>query len=208
MLEFWNERYRQESFAYGTSPNQYFKAQLDQLAPGSLLLPAEGEGRNAVYAASLGWTVTAFDLSPAGRDKALQLAAEAQASFDYLVGDFGSLQLPDRQYDAMALIYAHFPPDVREDYFQRLEQYLKPGGHLIFEGFSKAQLDYQARQPQAGGPKRSDMLFDEAEMRRFFPTCDPLTLKTVEVDLQEGQYHRGRGSVVRLLARKRAVPQG
>lgn len=46
--------------AYGTEPNAFFKAQLDQLTPGRLLLPAEGEGRNAVYAAKKGWEVAAF----------------------------------------------------------------------------------------------------------------------------------------------------
>ena len=52
MKDFWNERYDEESYAYGNSPNVFFKQQLDKLKVGSLLLPAEGEGRNAVYALS------------------------------------------------------------------------------------------------------------------------------------------------------------
>jgi len=76
MIDFWNARYAAAEYAYGTEPNAFFKAQLDQLTPGRLLLPAEGEGRNAVYAAKKGWEVVAFDQSDAGQKKALKLAKE------------------------------------------------------------------------------------------------------------------------------------
>ena len=72
--DFWNERYAQKEFVYGTQPNTFFKEQLDKLDTGNILLPAEGEGRNAVFAASQGWDVLAFDISESGKKKAIQLA--------------------------------------------------------------------------------------------------------------------------------------
>ena len=72
----WNSRYSAEEYAYGEEPNAFIKQQLDNLIPGKILFPAEGEGRNAVYAAKLGWNVEAFDLSTEGREKALSLAAQ------------------------------------------------------------------------------------------------------------------------------------
>ena len=81
MKDFWNQRYAEEEYAYGTEPNAFFKAQLDQRTPGRLLLPAEGEGRNAVYAAKKGWEVVAFDQSDAGQKKALKLAKETLVKF-------------------------------------------------------------------------------------------------------------------------------
>ena len=51
MKDFWNDRYGRAEYAYGKNPNVFFKEQLDLLPPGKILLPAEGEGRNAVYAA-------------------------------------------------------------------------------------------------------------------------------------------------------------
>lgn len=48
MKDFWNERYSREEFIYGKQPNEFFKEQLDKLKTGSILLPAEGEGRNAL----------------------------------------------------------------------------------------------------------------------------------------------------------------
>jgi hypothetical protein len=63
MKDFWNERYGWDESAYGEQPNEYFKKQLAQLEPGEILMPAEGEGRNAVHAAKSGWHVKAFDTS-------------------------------------------------------------------------------------------------------------------------------------------------
>ena len=73
MKEFWNDRYAKETYVYGTSPNAFFKEQLRLLDVGTILLPAEGEGRNAVYAAKLGWDVYAFDYSAHAHHKAIKL---------------------------------------------------------------------------------------------------------------------------------------
>lgn len=52
--EFWNERYSANETVYGDKPNKFFKQFIDTHKPGKILLPAEGEGRNALYAASKG----------------------------------------------------------------------------------------------------------------------------------------------------------
>lgn len=69
MTEFWNQRYASVDYAYGTSPNLFYREKLEFVSPGKILFPAEGEGRNAVYAAKSGWNVTAFDLSTEGKKK-------------------------------------------------------------------------------------------------------------------------------------------
>lgn len=68
-IERWNERYSKQEFAYGEEPNNYLKEQLEKFTVGTILFPAEGEGRNAVFAAKLGWTVSAFDISAQGKTK-------------------------------------------------------------------------------------------------------------------------------------------
>ena len=80
--ERWNDRYSNEEFAYGENPNNYLKEQLEKLPAGNILFPAEGEGRNAVFAAKLGWAVSAFDISDKGKKKALQLAAKNNVNID------------------------------------------------------------------------------------------------------------------------------
>src|SRR5215210_6500958 len=90
-IDRWNERYSKDEFAYGEQPNNYLKEQLEKLDLGSILFPAEGEGRNAVFAAKLGWTVSAFDISVEGKNKALRLAQVNKVTIDYQVGDLQTL---------------------------------------------------------------------------------------------------------------------
>ncbi len=61
MHSIWNERFSNQEYVYGEEPNVFFAAQLTKLEKGIIILPCEGEGRNAAYAASKGWVVKAFD---------------------------------------------------------------------------------------------------------------------------------------------------
>ena len=76
MKEFWNNIYKKKEYAYGKEPNKYFKKEIDKINPGKILLAAEGEGRNAVYAASIGWEVYAYDFSEFAYQKAVSLSKE------------------------------------------------------------------------------------------------------------------------------------
>ena len=115
-LQRWEDRYSEEGFAFGTAPNEYLRTKLKQFTPGSILFGAEGEGRNAVYAAQAGWESYAFDISMAGKKKAMQLAADSGVSIHYDVGLLPGLSYQEAQFDAIALIYAHFPPDIKSAY--------------------------------------------------------------------------------------------
>ncbi len=197
MQDFWNKRYAEPAYAYGTDPNQFFKSQLDLLKPGRLFLPAEGEGRNAVYAILQGWEVIACDQSEEGMRKAEQLAARYGASIDYRVAEFGEMILAPNYFDCVALIYAHFPADKRRLYHKKAVNTLEPGGTLILEGFSKEQTG-----KPSGGPQNPDMLFSEAELRAEFAGLSFLKITSEEVELAEGEFHRGLASVVRLVGVK------
>ncbi len=198
----WNERYRQKEYSYGVAPNEYLKKSLENLKPGRILFGAEGEGRNAVFAARQGWEVSAFDISDEGRKKAKQLADENNVSLDYRVGELPDLNFPENQFDAAALIYAHLPPEVRSKYHQLINSYLKKGGILIIEGFSKNHLEYRAKNEKAGGPKEEKYLFSIEEIKSNFPDYEITELTETEVVLSEGSYHNGKGSVIRFTGRK------
>jgi hypothetical protein len=203
MKEFWNERYSEEAFAYGEAPNLYFRQKLDECpSTGRLLLPAEGQGRNGVYAAQLGWQVTAFDLSEVAQQKAKAFATSKGVALDYLVGNVADLTFPDAAFDAMALIYAHFPSSYRRTWHRRLSQTLKPGAFLILEAFSKVHLRYIEQNPKVGGPKDANLLYDLAELKDDFTGFEFIEALQTEVTLDEGLYHQGKGSVIRMLARK------
>lgn len=202
-LEKWNNRYRQDTYAFGVEPNDYFKASLAQWKPGRILFPAEGEGRNAVYAATLGWEVYAFDISEEGKRKALRLAKNHGVSINYEVGDLPVLAYRQNQFDAIALIYAHFPAEIKSSYHQLLDRWLRSGGVIIFEAFSKNHLPYRAANPQVGGPTDLDSLFSIEELQADFPNYLFLTIEEKTIELNEGEFHVGRGSVIRFIAQKR-----
>jgi len=202
MKEFWNERYSQPYFAYGEAPNAFFREELEGLQPGSILLPADGEGRNAVYAASLGWTTFSSDISEEAMKKALGLALRTGVVLDYRVGDFGMLQYPTGYFDAAGLIYAHFSPEKKEAYHQRVHEFLKPGGLVILEAFSKNHLKFNRSNPEVGGPRDAAFLLSTEEIKSYFPDYEYLKLEEAEIELREGSYHRGRASVIRLVGRK------
>lgn len=203
MKEFWNARYQEKTYAYGKNPNVYFKQTIDKLKPGKLLLPAEGEGRNAVYAARLGWEVYAYDFSENAHKKAMALAAENKVSFNYSLCSLEDLTYPEGFFDAIGLIYVHFPDPIRSQNHQQLAAMLKNNGTLILEGFSTEHPHYQKINPRVGGPKMPAQLYNTVKLRKDFVNFEFETLIEEEVELNEGQYHVGRTKVIRLLARKR-----
>lgn len=198
----WNERYSQEAFAYGEAPNHYLKEQLIKLPVGSILFPAEGEGRNAVFAATLGWNVSAFDISQEGKNKALKLAEKNKVSIDYQVGALDVLNYEPEQFDAIALIYAHFPAIIKSAYHKKLDRFLKKNGTIIFESFSKKHMEYVTANENVGGPKDIESLFSIEEIKLDFPNYTIIELAEQEIELNEGLYHNGTGSVIRFVGQK------
>ncbi|SHK81306.1 class I SAM-dependent methyltransferase [Chryseobacterium polytrichastri] len=202
-LDRWDERYSNDEFAYGTQPNNYLKDQLQKLEPGSILFPAEGEGRNAVFAAQLGWQVSAFDISSEGKNKALQLAESNNVTIDYQVGELQTLNFQEEQFDAIALIYAHFPAEIKSSIHKMLDKYLRKGGYIIFEAFSKKHLELVLKNEKVGGPKDIGSLFSIDEITSDFPNYDIIELIETEIELNEGLFHNGTGSVIRFVGQKK-----
>lgn len=201
--DYWNDRYSKNEYAFGKQPNNYLKEQLEKLNAGTILFPAEGEGRNAVFAATCGWIVAAFDISVEGKNKALQLATNNNVTIDYQIGELPALNYNPDQFDAIALIYAHFPANIKSKYHKLLDKYLKKGGIIIFEAFSKKHIEYRLKNPNVGGPKNLDSLFSIEELKADFENYECIELTETEIDLNEGLYHNGRGAVIRFVGRKK-----
>jgi SAM-dependent methyltransferase len=203
MKEFWNERYSADEYAYGEEPNAYFKEQLMKLKPGKILLPAEGEGRNAVFAAKLGWDVFAFDMSDQGKNKAIKLAQKNQVSINYEVCSLEEISFDKNSFDVVALIYAHFPPVVRFAYHRKLTEYMKKDGTIIIEAFTKKHTAFQMINPTAGGPRNADMLYSAEELKSDLAEYNIIDLIEQETELAEGNGHLGKAAVIRFLGRKK-----
>lgn len=197
MDNFWNERYGVDEYVYGDQPNVFFAEQLRLISPGTLILPCEGEGRNAVYAASLGWKVHAFDSSEAGKQKAMRLAERIGTTFEYDIVDANDANYLENSADVVAFVYAHFPPMTRKSIHQKAMHWLKPGGRLLLEAFHPSQL-----QNQSGGPKALSMLYSEDMIKADFAGLHVEIMASIETTLSEGKYHEGKAHIVRYLGVK------
>ena len=193
----WNARYESEEYIYGVQPNAYLKEQLSGLKPGSILFPAEGEGRNAIYAAGNGWTTFAFDQSEAGRMKAMQLAAYKNVSLQYDIISLDTWEVKEEQFDCICLIFVHLPVALRKEVHLKVKSALKPGGILIFEAFTRDQMPRTS-----GGPKNLELLYDPAEIRADFEDLEFLDFEATETILDEGALHKGMSDVIHFTARK------
>lgn len=203
MKEFWDYRYAHEDFAYGHEPNAFFKSTLNTLKPGKMLLPAEGEGRNAVYAAAKGWEVWAFDFSESAKEKALQLADNQQVSFNYQVLNCNDVAYPPNTFDAIALIFFHLPAEQREACHKKIARLLKPQGYLIVEAFSKENLKLADKRSNVNGPKDIELLYTLENLKSDFRDFQIIELSQQKVELNEGLFHQGQSDVIRLWAQKK-----
>ena len=188
-MNMWDDRYRTHDTVYGVQPNAFWASQLALRTPGSVCLPCDGEGRNAVHAAQQGWAVTSCDLSEVGVNKAQALAQERGVEIHAEVANALEFH-PSQHFDVVGLVFSHMPPAVREAFHHRAWSWVKPGGVLVVEGFHKDQLGLGS-----GGPKQLDMLYDHDTFRRdveeAFDDATTIWSARCEQILDEGPFHQG-----------------
>jgi len=193
---FWDDRYAKHQVVYGHQPNHFFKNFIDTHKPGSLLLPAEGEGRNAVYAAGKGWEVDAFDFSHEAYKKAMALSKQKNVSINYQVLEIEKFSA-NKKYDAVGLVYVQLPKNVRKKFHEQVHNSISSGGYLVLEAFAKEQIDFDS-----GGPKDVSLLYDAPTICQDFPFLHVLFCGQKQIKLNEGKFHNGNAAVLQLIGQK------
>lgn len=203
MKNYWDERYSKKEFVYGVEPNAYIKEKLPLFEKGEILFPADGEGRNSVYAAELGWEVSAFDFSMKGKEKADKLAQSKNVVIDFSVQCFLEESYEQEKFDMICLTSVHFKPEIKTEMHRRLDSYLKIGGHIILEAYSKEHRQINKINPAVGGPPSEQMMYSIEEIERDFRNYEIIELKKKESNMKEGIGHVGQSSVIRFIGKKR-----
>lgn len=193
----WNERYGGSEYVFGTEPNDFLAEHAAELV-GPVLAIAEGEGRNAVYLAGLGLAVHGVDASEVGLAKAHELARARGVTITTEVADLAEYQPPPSHFGSVISISAHLPGAIRKRLYPLVERALVPGGLLLLEAYTEAQI---AR--STGGPKDPDMLMSADKLRRELPGLEPILLRELDREVREGARHSGLASVVQFIGRKR-----
>lgn len=193
----WDQRYSDTEFFYGTEPNDFLRAESVRLPKGDVLCIGDGEGRNGVWLAEQGMCVTSVDQSAVGMQKAAELAARRQVPFSTKVADLAVFDLGIARWHAVVSIFCHLPSALRRDVHARIGRALRPGGVVLLEAYTPAQLGRGT-----GGPQDPDMLPTLAILQQEFAGLDVLVGVERERSVLEGKGHRGTSSVVQFVARK------
>ncbi len=187
----WNKRFLTNKNLYTTQPNIHFSQYLEHKKPGKILLPGDGEGRNGVHAAKLGWEVMTFDYSEVAVKHTQELANENNVSIKSIHDSIEKVQFDNEYFDVIAIIFLHLPGIIRSEHFPRLLHFLKKGGELFILGFNKQQINYSS-----GGPKNEDMLFSKKELEIIFSSITIKKLEEFQYDLNEGPKHQGTAELI------------
>jgi len=131
--EFWDDRYRSAGRLWSGQPNPQLVAQAADLAAGQALDAGCGEGADAIWLASRGWTVTAVDVSAVALERA---AAHAAAQGDEIAGriawrreDLLTWDPGSRRFDLVSAQFMHLPD--AGSLHARLAAAVRPGGTLL-----------------------------------------------------------------------------
>jgi len=195
--DFWDRRYAEAAYAYGTEPNAFLVEVADRIPAGPVLCLAEGEGRNAVWLAGRGHAVTAVDASAAGLAKARALADARDVAIETVAADLASYRIGEQAWSGIVAIFAHLPPALRRSVHRAAVQGLAPRGVFVLEAFTPDQLGHDT-----GGPRAREMLYTLAALREDLAGLEFLVGRELERDVVEGNYHTGRAAVVQVLARR------
>jgi len=194
----WDERYRQAALTYGAEPNDFLVEHVRVLRPGTCLCLAEGQGRNAVWLASQGFSVTAVDQSDVGMARAQELAAERGVALVTEVADLAQFNLGNGNWDNIASIFGHLPSELRRDVHRRVVKALRPGGIFLLEAYTPQQLETSG----TGGPPDADMLPTAEVLTAELAGLEVLLAQDIFRQVNEGEFHKGEGAVVQFIARK------
>lgn len=193
----WDERYSVEEYAYGTKPNKFLEENFSYIPKGKVLSLAEGEGRNAVFLAKQGYSVTAVDASIVGLNKARKLAAENGVVVEFIHADLADYDLGENKWDGIVSIFCPLPPSLRKQLYKKVEAGLKRNGVFLLEAYTPDQLKHGT-----GGGNSADVMQSKESLRLELAGLKFRHLVELEREVIEGIYHTGTGAVVQAIATK------
>ena len=195
--DFWNEKFANTEYAYGTEPNDFLVSAVTKLKRGATLSLAEGEGRNAVWLAQQGFTVSAIEQSEKGVGKTLRLALQRGVIVIAERGELETFHIQPNSWDLVVSIFAHTPQELRRKLHRQVVAGLKPGGVFVLEAYTPAQIANNT-----GGPKDASLMPTAELLRSELAGLVFDRIEEVEREVVEGSLHTGTAHVVQVVAHR------
>ena len=195
--DFWNEKFANTEYVYGTEPNDFLVSAVTKLKRGATLSLAEGEGRNAVWLAQQGFTVSAIEQSEKGVGKTLRLALQRGVIVMAERGELETFHIQPNSWDLVVSIFAHTPQELRRKLHRQVVAGLKPGGVFVLEAYTPAQIANNT-----GGPKDASLMPTAELLRSELAGLVFDRIEEVEREVVEGSLHTGTAHVVQVVAHR------
>lgn len=196
--EHWDNSFSDKDFVYGEGENVFINNQSHIIPVHSKVACfAEGEGRNAIYLAQLGHNVTTYDQSVVGLEKTKTLASQNNVEVETIEMDLTKEKVKSNQYDAAIMVFGHVPKEGQQFLMESMIDAVKPGGHIIFEVYSEAQLAYKT-----GGPQSVNMLYNPTDILHWIENYKCIHFYYGEAERNEGKRHTGLGHVIQVVIKK------
>jgi SAM-dependent methyltransferase len=158
----WDARYAGRDLVWGVEPNRWVVEVCTGLPAGRALDVACGEGRNALWLARRGWSVTGVDFSQVALDRAAELSASgpppARAP-EWVLADLESYRPPSATFDLVLVAYLQLRAEQRTGVIRAAAQGLAPGGTLLVVAHDSANLT-----GGTGGPQDPRVLYTAADV--------------------------------------------
>ena len=203
--KFWTERYQTagNDFLFGRKPSEFLvKKRTMFKARESVLMIADGEGRNSVWLAAQGLKVTANEICKVAIDRAKKLAQESNAYVEIvecdILTDEWSMKCDQDSFDWVIGIFIQFAnTEERKKLFSFMKAMTKPNGRILLLGYTPKQLEYKT-----GGPSAIENLYTQELLRDAFQDWDLEELVEYEKDISEGMGHKGMSALIGMVAIK------
>jgi len=195
----WDDRYSSAEYAYGKTPNTFLEENFKAIPKGRVLSVAEGEGRNAVFLAKQGYSVTAVDASQVGLSKAKKLAEENGVEIELIHADLAEFDVGENKWDGIVSIFCPLPSAIRKELHRKVVAGLKNNGVFFLEAYTPEQIKLGT-----GGGSSVDTMQTKQSLIAELSGLKFVHLLEHERNIVEGVYHTGVGAVVQLIALKEA----
>jgi SAM-dependent methyltransferase len=184
----YNEIYSSQPDTFRAEPNAFLVRTIQGRKPGRALDVAMGQGRNSLWLASQGWTVTGFDVSDVAIAEARKQAAERGLAIETLVTPFENFDWGQQKWDL--IVFSYFLP---REALPKVWDALRPGGLIVVEGF---HIDTARIRPLGGG-------YHDNELIGVFDKYRMLVYEDVQDRQDWGRQFGETNRLVRVFAQKR-----